>query len=268
MVASLIAIPILVYVVGQDARAAQATALVIVVVGAISGLGSYLRAGEVRWRAGLTFGLAAGVSALAGSLLNRQLDQNILLLAFSPVMVAGAIATVSGRAGADADFRPWKYGVEINEVLRVLGLGLAVGWLIGLFGVGGGFLIVPALVVVMHLAMTEAVGTSLLVIMIGSLFALVERLSSGDVDWGDRRSVLDRGAARRAGRTAPRLPGRRRDPAQGLLRLDRGCRRLHGVRLDSLALSRASRGDRLAVGADRAVQVACRAVIPLGGQHG
>ena len=180
---SLIAIPILVYVVGQDVRAAQATALVIVFAGAASGIISYLRDDDVRWRAGLVFGLAAGVSAFAGSVLNQRLDQNVLLLAFTPVMLLGAAAMVSERAREPARFRPWRFGVGLAEAARVIVLGLGIGWLIGLFGVGGGFLIVPALVLALHLSMVEAVGTSLLVILIGSVFALGERIGSGDVDW-------------------------------------------------------------------------------------
>lgn len=180
---SLVAIPILVYVVGQDARAAQATALVIVCVAAAAGLASYVRADDVRWRAGLAFGLAAGVSAFAGSLLNRSLDQDVLLLAFTPVMLGGAATMLSDRARQPARFRPWRFGVDVHEAFRVIALGLGIGWLIGLFGVGGGFLIVPALVLVLRLSLVEAVGTSLLVILIGSLFALADRVHSGDVDW-------------------------------------------------------------------------------------
>lgn len=180
---SLIAIPILVYIVGQDARAAQATALVIVSAAAASGIVSYVRDDDVRWRAGLAFGLAAGVSAFAGSVLNERMDQDVLLLAFAPLMLLGAAAMVSERARKPAAFRPWRFGVGLGEALRVVALGLAIGWLIGLFGVGGGFLIVPVLVLAMRLSMVEAVGTSLLVIMIGSAFALGDRIASGDVDW-------------------------------------------------------------------------------------
>jgi uncharacterized membrane protein YfcA len=180
---SLLAIPILVYVADQGPREAQATALVIVMAASISGLITYIRDDSVRWRMGVAFGLAAGVSAFAGSVLNRQLDPDVLLLAFSPVMLAGAWAMVSERAQAPATFTPWRFGVETGEVLRVVGLGLLVGWIVGLFGVGGGFVIVPVLVLVMHLSMVSAVGTSLLVIVIASSFALGDRLGTGDVDW-------------------------------------------------------------------------------------
>lgn len=180
---SLIAIPVLVYLVGQDVRAAQATALVIVIVASIAGIVTHARRDEVRWRAGATFGLAAGVSALAGSLLNRGLDGDLLLLLFAPLMVAGAYAMVSERARRPATFRPWRLGVSATRVVQVVLLGLATGLIVGLFGVGGGFVIVPVLVLALRLGMAEAVGTSLLIIAISALFALGDRVESGDVEW-------------------------------------------------------------------------------------
>ncbi len=180
---SLIAVPVLVYLAGQGTREAQATALLVVSLAALAALVAYLRDDEVRWRAGAAFGLAAGVSAYFGSRLSARLDADLLLLIFTPVMLAGAAAMVSDRAREPATFMPWRFGLEGREVAKVLVLGLAVGWLIGLFGVGGGFVIVPALVLVLHMDTRAAVGTSLLVILIGSQFALAERISSGDVDW-------------------------------------------------------------------------------------
>lgn len=180
---SLIAIPILVFVVGQGTREAQATSLVIVVVASIAALISYLGSNDVRWRAGLTFGIAAAASAIGGSLLSRALNPDLLLLCFSPVMVVGAYAMVSDQAGEPASFTPWKRGVRATEVLEVIALGLAVGLIIGLFGVGGGFVIVPVLVIVLHFSMVEAVGTTLLIVIVASTFALGDRVIAGDVDW-------------------------------------------------------------------------------------
>lgn len=180
---SLIAIPVLVYLVDQPVRDAQATALVVVIAAAVTGLIAHVRAGGVRWRMGIAFGLAAGASALAASIVTRDVNPDALLLAFSPVMLAGAGAMVSERARAPASFTPWRYGVHPGEVARVVGLGLLVGCVIGVFGVGGGFVIVPALVLVLHVGMVEAIGTSLLVVTIAAAFALGERIGAGDVDW-------------------------------------------------------------------------------------
>ena len=180
---SLIAIPVLVYLVDQTPREAQATSLVIVMAASITGLTSHIRGGDVRWRMGIAFGLAAALSAFAGSLLNRELDADVLLLGFSPVMMLGAAAMLSDRAREPSRFTPWSSGVARSEILRVVALGLLVGWLIGLFGIGGGFIIVPVLVIVMHLGMVEAAGTSLLVVTIAASSALGDRLASGDVVW-------------------------------------------------------------------------------------
>jgi uncharacterized membrane protein YfcA len=180
---SLIAVPALVYLGGQSVRGAQAGALLVVIAASAIGSFSYLARGEVRWRAGSAFGLAAAASSLAGSLLSRHLDPNVLLLAFAPVMVAGAVAMVGERARAESSFQPWRLGVSVASAIRVTLLGFAVGWLTGLFGVGGGFVIVPALVLGLGFAMPEAVGTSLLVIIISSLVALAERLQGDEIDW-------------------------------------------------------------------------------------
>lgn len=181
---SLLAIPILVYLVDQEPRAAQATALVIVITASITGAITHLRRGDVRWRAGIVFGLAAGISALGGSLVSKELDEDLLLLIFTPVMLAGAWAVVSEQARQPSDFQPWRLGVTPRRVIGTALLGLVVGWMIGLFGVGGGFVIVPVLVLVLHFGFAEAIGTSLLIITIGASFALTERVASGDVDWG------------------------------------------------------------------------------------
>lgn len=180
---SLIAVPALVYLGDQSVRGAQAGALLVVILASAVGFVSYLGRGEVRWRAGLAFGLAAAVSSLAGSLLSRQLDPDVLLLAFAPVMVVGALAMVGERGRSESGFQPWRLGVSISSARRVTLLGLAVGGVTGLFGVGGGFVIVPALVVGLDFAITEAVGTSLLVIILSSLVALADRLHGGGIEW-------------------------------------------------------------------------------------
>lgn len=180
---SLVAVPALVYVGDQNLRSAQSGALVVVIVASACGLLSYLRRDEVRWRAGLIFGAAAGVSSFAGALLSRHLDPNVLLLAFSPLMMLGAVAMVGERAQSASSFRPWRHGVRLRSVLKVSLLGICTGWLTGLFGVGGGFVIVPVLVLGLGFGVPEAVGTSLLVIVIGSSVALADRLDGAPIDW-------------------------------------------------------------------------------------
>lgn len=181
---SLIAVPALVYLADQSPREAQATALLVVTLAAVAGLIGFACSGDVRWRAGVAFGLAAGSAALATSVLNARVDPDVLLLAFVPVMAAGAWLMASPRARRPASFVPWRFGVRRGEVVKVLLLGLGTGAVIGFFGVGGGFVIVPALVIALRFSIPEAIGTSLLVIVLSSQLALADRISSGDVNFG------------------------------------------------------------------------------------
>lgn len=172
---SMLAVPSLVYAGGLEVQSAQAGALTAVSIAAAAGLVGYLKRGDVRWRAGLAFGAAASVSSLLGSMLSRQMDGDVLMLAFSPVMAVAAVAMLNGRSGEVSRFQPWRFGVSRRSVIKVLALGFTAGWLTGVFGVGGGFIIVPILVTALGFAMPEAIGTSLLVILISSLVALVDR---------------------------------------------------------------------------------------------
>lgn len=180
---SLLAVPALVYLGDQSLRSAQAGSLLVVIAASGLGLLSYVRRDRLRWRAGLAFGLAAGATSLLASLLSRRLDPDLLLLAFSLVMVLGAAAMLSERAAFDSSFRPWRHGLSARSLAEVVISGLAVGALTGLFGVGGGFLVVPVLVLGLGFGIAEATGTSLLVIVVSSLPALAERLSDVAVDW-------------------------------------------------------------------------------------
>jgi uncharacterized membrane protein YfcA len=194
---SILAVPVLVYAAGQGAKAATATSLLLVGTAALVGMGVHHRAGRVRVRTGIAFGLAGIAGSIAGTALNRRLDPDALLLGFSVLilvaawrMVVGcptctqigeeraiaAAPNVGGRVRVDT-------GTRTATVVKVLLAGTAVGFLTGLFGVGGGFVIVPALTLVLGLSMPEAIGTSLLVIAINSAIALVTRLGSSTIDW-------------------------------------------------------------------------------------
>jgi uncharacterized membrane protein YfcA len=197
---SILAVPALVYAAGQSPHGATATSLVLVGTAALVGMGTHLRAGRVRVGIGIAFGFAGIGGSLAGSALNRHLDPNLLLLGFSGLVViaawrmlvgcptctkvgeAHALASPAvGRASVAGAVR---VAVGRGTVTRVVLAGTGVGFLTGLFGVGGGFVIVPALALVMHLPMPEAIGTSLLVIAINSAVALASRLATTSIDWG------------------------------------------------------------------------------------
>jgi len=172
---SIVAVPVLVFVLGQTPAAATTTSLVVVGPAAALGAFGHWRAGRVRVREGAAFGACGIVGSVMGSALNRRLDGDLLLLAFSVLL-----AVAAWRMPA-ADRHP-----RIGEKRRaggaaVVATGVAVGFVTGLFGVGGGFVIVPALALVLGFSMPMAIGTSLLVITVNSAAALAAR--GFDVAW-------------------------------------------------------------------------------------
>lgn len=193
---SILAVPALVYVAGQDPKAATTSSLILVGVAAAVGLGSHLRAGRVHVGTGIAFGLAGVGGSLAGSGINRHLDPNALLLGFSALVLIAAWRMLVGcptctkvgeerasRVSAAAGAVVTRTNIEARQVAQVLVAGSAVGFLTGLFGVGGGFVVVPALAVVLRLPMPEAIGTSLIVIAINCGAALVTRVATTSIDW-------------------------------------------------------------------------------------
>jgi uncharacterized membrane protein YfcA len=189
---SVLAVPALVYAAGETPQAATATSLLLVGTAAAVGLRTHARAGRVRFGTGTVFGLVGVGGSLAGTALNRRIDPDMLLLAFSGLMLLAAWRMVTAcpsctRAGEARELaaspssspRPW---TPARAVL-VLAIGTAVGFLTGLFGVGGGFVVVPALTLVLGFAMPEAIGTSLLVVAINSMIALAARLGGAHIDW-------------------------------------------------------------------------------------
>ncbi len=221
---SILAVPVLVYVVGQSAPAATTTSLVVVGLAALVGMGDHWRAGRVRPGIGFVFGLAGIGGSIAGSALNRDLDPNVLLLAFAALVLVAAWRMLAGcpsctNAGEDralvkgdapegsvrvvAGLR-----VDAGTIAKVLVAGTLVGFFTGLFGVGGGFIIVPALTLLLGFAMPEAIGTSLLIIAVNAAIALGARLGTATVDWSvTALFTLAALAGVLAGsRTADRLP--------------------------------------------------------------
>jgi uncharacterized membrane protein YfcA len=194
---SILAVPVLVYAAGQGAQAATATSLLLVGSAALVGMGLHHRVGRVKVGTGVAFGLAGIGGSIAGTALNRRLDPDALLLGFSVLVLVAAWRMVVGcptctevgeqRALASSPTAGGRVRVRsdigVATVAKVLVAGTAVGFLTGLFGVGGGFVIVPALTLVLGLSMPEAIGTSLLVIAINSAVALAGRLGSSTIDW-------------------------------------------------------------------------------------
>jgi uncharacterized protein len=199
---SILAVPALVYAAGQTPKQATTTSLVLVAVTAIIGMAPHWRAGRVRFGAGFVFGLAGVGGSLLGSHWNKAANPDVLLLAFSGLMLIAAYAMwrrvrrTSGAAAVEVPVVARSVGaaaaptttpstrIEPLTVAKVAVAGTIVGLLTGFFGVGGGFVIVPALVLALGFTMPEAIGTSLLVIAVNSAVALSTRLQPGSIDWG------------------------------------------------------------------------------------
>ena len=218
---SILTVPALVYLLSQSPRQATTGSLIIVGITALTGMAAHLRAGRVRLRQGAVFGVLGVAGAYAGSRLSAHADPNALLAGFSALMLVAAAAmvrwarrpaasvaaptkvTVRARSadgashrGATAADEPPEPATAREEpasgtdagtgrAIRVVAAASVVGLLTGFFGVGGGFVIVPALVLALGFPMPVAVGTSLLVIAINSAVALLTRLGGGvHLDWG------------------------------------------------------------------------------------
>ncbi|WP_241736482.1 sulfite exporter TauE/SafE family protein, partial [Dietzia sp. CW19] len=138
----------------------------------------HARKGNVRWRTGLIFGAAGMVGAFGGGLAGGYIPGTVLMVAFAVMMIATAGAMIRGRK--DRDGRSTGHH---HPLWRILLDGLVVGAATGLVGAGGGFLVVPALVLLAGLPMTAAVGTSLLVIAMKSFAGLGGYLTSVSLDW-------------------------------------------------------------------------------------
>lgn len=181
---SILTVPLLVYAMGEPVSEAIGTALAIVGSNALVGFLGHWREGRVDLRTGASFGLAGTVGAVAGTWLGHLLPGGQILFLFALLMLLAALAMVrrgvSQHGSLDFEIHREEVG-RANWVQFVLA-GIGVGLLTGFFGVGGGFVIVPALVVVLHMPIHHAVGTSLLIITINSAVGLMAHLRYGGID--------------------------------------------------------------------------------------
>ena len=173
---TVVLLPLLVYVVGMGPHEAIATSLVVVGLGAVSATVEHGRAGRVRWRIGLGFGGAAMAGALPGGWAAQFFSAHALMVGFAVLMAVAAVAMLRPRRESQAEPRSIRWSWVMIE-------GLLVGFFTGLVGAGGGFLIVPALVILGGLEMKEAVGTSLFIMALKSGAALIGQLSHVDLNW-------------------------------------------------------------------------------------
>ncbi|MFE2236197.1 sulfite exporter TauE/SafE family protein [Streptomyces sp. JL2001] len=178
---SILTVPILVYLVGQDTKEAIATSLFVVGVTSLAALIPHARAHRVRWRTGLLFGAFSMAGAYVGGRVAEYIPGTVLLIAFALMMLATAYAMLRKPRDGAKKVRPAHSDLPLKHIAVE---GLVVGAVTGLVGSGGGFLVVPALAILGGLPMGIAVGTSLLVIAMKSFAGLAGHLSGVSVDWG------------------------------------------------------------------------------------
>jgi uncharacterized membrane protein YfcA len=183
---SVLTVPALVFVLGLTAQAATTASLVIVGISALVAAFGHARSGQVQWRSGLLLAAAGVPASLAGTALNRLVSENVLLLAFAALMLLASVGMLlqppKNAAHADEQAAGQREGSR-RLWLRLAVAGLLIGALTGLFGVGGGFVIVPVLVVALNFPIASAVGTSLVVIALNAAVALAARIGQAELDW-------------------------------------------------------------------------------------
>lgn len=176
---SILTVPVLVYVLGFEPKLAIAMSLPVVGTAALVGVITHWRAGNVRLQTAALFGSVAMIGSYTGARASVLLSARAQLLILGTVMVAAAISMFRS-AGRDA-FAP---AVETPpHPVLMLTVGLAVGLLTGVIGIGGGFLIVPALVILGRVPMRAAVGTSLLVIALNATSGYLGHHDHAQVPW-------------------------------------------------------------------------------------
>ncbi len=181
---SILAVPALVYGMNLGVQEAIPMSLVVVATASAVGVLPKIRARQIRWRMAGIFAVAGIPGSIVGSALSRHLPDSVLLIGFAVVMVVAGIRMLADQSntGTACEVRAGQVNWR-RCAPRSLGAGLAVGLLTGLFGVGGGFLIIPALVVVLGVEMSTAIGTSLLIIVANSIAGLFSHLNGVSLDW-------------------------------------------------------------------------------------
>lgn len=177
---SILAVPLMVYVVGvPDAHLAIGTSAIAVAANAAFNLSNHARGGTVRWSCALPFAAAGMVGAYIGSIFGKELDGQHLLALFAMVMLVIAALMLKARS---RDGLP-NVKMSSANLPAILGLGLATGTLSGFFGIGGGFLIVPALMLATGMSIMNAVSSSLVAVTAFGLTTAASYAYSGLVSW-------------------------------------------------------------------------------------
>ena len=206
---SILAVPLMVYVVGvPEPHMAIGTSAIAVAANAAVNLSNHARGGTVIWSCALIFAASGMVGAFGGSILGKMVDGQKLLALFALVMIVIAMLMLKTRARIGLP----DVKISMSNMPAIVGLGLATGTMSGFFGIGGGFLIVPALMLATGMPIMNAVSSSLVAVTAFGMTTAASYAWSGLVSWalggvvrgGRHRRRIGRHAGGAAPRRAPR----------------------------------------------------------------
>lgn len=189
---SILAVPLLLYVVGvRDPHTAIGTSALAVAANAFTNLLPHARAGHVRWKSAGTFAVAGALGAMLGSWVGKSIDGHKLLALFAVLMMVVAVLMQRERKPRSADH---PVAVGAGAAARLASVGFGAGGLAGFFGIGGGFLIVPGLILAAGMPIIDAIGSSLVSVGAFGLTTAANYALSGLVDWWIAAEYLIGGA--------------------------------------------------------------------------
>jgi uncharacterized membrane protein YfcA len=177
---SILAVPLMVYVVGvPNPHIAIGTSAFAVSANAITNLINHARHGTVKWRCAALYSIAGMIGAAGGSSLGKLIDGQKLLFLFAVLMMIVALFMFKGRAAESDSYAE----CTLEKLPKLLAFGALTGAFSGFFGIGGGFLIVPALIAATGMPILNAISSSLLAVTIFGLTTSINYAYSGFVDW-------------------------------------------------------------------------------------
>ena len=181
---SILAVPALVYALGLGIEQAIPMSLIVVAAASAVGVLPKLRAGQVQWRLAAVFAVAGIPGTLLGSAIGERLPQSALMIGFAVLMIVAGNRMLADSAETGTACTAGDAGINWRRCApRSIPAGFVVGLLTGLFGVGSGFVIVPALVLLLGVQMSIAIGTSLLIIVANSAAGVLSHLNGASIDW-------------------------------------------------------------------------------------
>ncbi|MDV8009163.1 sulfite exporter TauE/SafE family protein [Rhodococcus sp. IEGM 1318] len=181
---SILAVPVLVYVLGLPLSEAIPASLLVIGVASVTGAIPKVRARLIEWRLAAIFAATGIIGTLIGTVLGRHLPETAVMIGFAIVMIIAGIRMLRSNDDVGTACRTGNSGIDWRRCApRSVPTGFGVGVLTGLFGVGGGFLIIPALVLLLGIEMSVAVGTSLVVIVANSAAGLIAQAGELGGNW-------------------------------------------------------------------------------------